>query len=214
MHIEPGILLSHKVIIANIGTLSLIGMYLRHQALSLQQSLHLLCKIILAALFFSLFMQSFHAKVGYSELHFIGASLIYFTFGFIPTLFGFALGLLLQGVLFEPQDLYHLGVNSLSLMLPLMLAHYSFGRKITEKDRHVFRKTDNLKKILSFDTLFHGGVIMMIGFWLLLGEETVVFDPWMQFAVSYVPVVLLDSVFAWVLLNTIYQAPSPHPLLR
>ncbi|MNR29417.1 cobalt transport protein CbiM [compost metagenome] len=74
-------------------------------------------------------MEVFHLPVGASELHFVGASAVYIIFGFIPSWFGFAIGLLLQGLLFEPQDLVHLGVNSLSLMLPLIAAHGLLGRR-------------------------------------------------------------------------------------
>ena len=54
-----------------------------------------LLRTLLAALFFSVFMQSFHTPAGASELHFIGAMPIYLTLGFVPTLLGFGLGLLL-----------------------------------------------------------------------------------------------------------------------
>ena len=56
-------------------------------------SLDAIVKIALAAVFFSLFMEAFHMPVGPSELHFVGASAVYFVFGFLPALFGFAIGL-------------------------------------------------------------------------------------------------------------------------
>ena len=124
MHIEPGILNAAKVMSKNIGAVGALAAYTP----SLVRRPPEIGKVLLAAVFFSLFMQVFHMPVGVSELHFVGASAVYFTFGFLPTLFGFALGLLLQGLIFEPQDLIHLGVNSLSLMLPLIATHQLIGK--------------------------------------------------------------------------------------
>lgn len=59
-------------------------------------------------------MQVWHLPIGPSELHMVGAMPIYLLLGFVPTLLGFGLGLLLQGLIFEPQDLAHLSINFLS----------------------------------------------------------------------------------------------------
>ena len=101
MHIEPGILSSAKIAAANLAATSLLAV----QAPQLIKKPQLILRTLLAALFFSVFMQSFHMPAGASELHFIGAMPIYLTLGFVPTLLGFGLGLLLQGVIFEPADL-------------------------------------------------------------------------------------------------------------
>jgi hypothetical protein len=75
-------------------------------------------------------MQAFHLPVGPSELHFLGAMPIYLALGFVPTLFGFAIGLLAQGLIFAPADLVHLGVNFLSLAVPLVLVHATLGKRL------------------------------------------------------------------------------------
>jgi ABC-type Co2+ transport system permease subunit len=126
MHIEPGILSSAKIAAANLAATSLLAV----QAPQLIKKPQLILRTLLAALFFSVFMQSFHMPAGASELHFIGAMPIYLTLGFVPTLLGFGLGLLLQGVIFEPADLLHLGVNILSLAVPLVALHLGLGRKL------------------------------------------------------------------------------------
>lgn len=64
---------------------------------------------------------------GPSELHFVGAMPINIIFGLIPTLLGFGLGLLLQGLWFEPAGLVNLWVNTLSLVIPLIAVHYYLG---------------------------------------------------------------------------------------
>ena len=90
MHIEPGYVASAKILAANAAAIALIG----------SQSVHLLkaplqiVRSLLAAVFFTVAMQAFHLPVGPSELHFLGAMPLYLSLGFIPTLFGFAMGLL------------------------------------------------------------------------------------------------------------------------
>ena len=115
MHIEPGMLSAAKIMGANAAAISVLA---SHAPAFLRRPTEW-AKSLLAAAFFSVLMEVWHQPVGPSELHFIGASAIYFIFGFRATMFGFGIGLLFQGLLFEPQDLVHLSVNSLSLMVRL-----------------------------------------------------------------------------------------------
>jgi cobalt/nickel transport system permease protein len=97
VHIEVGILSAPEMGGANaaaLATLTARASEFRRRPLDLG-------KTLLATVFFSLFMEVWHQPVGPSELHFIGASMVYFVFGFVPTMFGFALGLALQAALFE-----------------------------------------------------------------------------------------------------------------
>lgn len=183
MHIEPGMLASPKVLGASIVA---AGLLLCHAPALLKRPA-LWLRTLLAAAFFSVFMQSFHMPVGPSELHFVGAMPIYLTLGFLPTLFGFALGLLMQGLLFEPQDLVHLAVNSLSLMVPLIALHHTLGKRIAAPA--------GIKTILQLDAAYYAGVAAMVGFWLLIGEDATALADWAAFAVSYGGVVLLEPVF-------------------
>lgn len=194
MHIEPGYIASAKVLMANATASGVMICY----AKDLIKSPATIAKTGAAAVFFSLFMESFHMSVGPSELHFIGASAIYLTLGFIPTLFGFALGLLLQGFLFEPGDLPHLAVNSLSLIVPLLVMHYSFGRRF-------FAKENKLKlgwaQILKADAIYYSGVTAMVGFWLLIGDVPTPFHAWATFASSYIFLVMLEPLFTFAVVS-------------
>ncbi|NDU89776.1 MAG: cobalamin biosynthesis protein CbiM, partial [Ferrovum sp.] len=114
MHIEPGYISSAKIAAANVTALGILG----SQSLALLRQPAMVIRTAIAAVFFTLFMQMYHLPVGPSELHFVGAMPIYLIFGFVPTLLGFGLGLMLQGLLFVPTDLVHLGVNTLSLAVP------------------------------------------------------------------------------------------------
>lgn len=181
MHIEPGILAPAKVMFANVAAVAVLGAHLP----ALTKSAPQLWRTVVATVFFSLFMQAFHMQVGPSELHFVGAMPIYLAFGFLPTLFGFALGLLMQGLLFEPQDLVHLGVNTLSLAVPLIVLHHTLGRKLASV---------NVKTILKLDASYYAGVTLMVGFWLAMGEIATPFTDWLRFASSYLVLVVLEPV--------------------
>ncbi len=148
-------------------------------------------KASLAAVFFSIFMQSFHMSVGPSELHFVGAMAIYLTLGFIPTLFGFAIGLLLQGIIFEPMDLPHLAVNSLSLIVPLITVHLTAGKKLFDS---ALDKRLSWPTILKLDAIYYAAVTSMVGFWLLMGDVATPFSAWLTFASSYLAVVACEPV--------------------
>jgi ABC-type Co2+ transport system permease subunit len=183
MHIEPGYISQAKVLLANYSAIAVLGAYLP----GLIRVPANLVRTILAAVFFSLFMQAFHKSVGPSELHFIGAMAIYLTLGFIPTLFGFALGLLLQGIMFEPFDLPHLAVNSLSLIVPLIAVHFTQGKQYIKDGVRL-----NWKSILKLDSIYYSGVTAMVGFWILIGDVETPFIAWAQFAASYLAIVALE----------------------
>jgi len=188
MHIEPGYLAPAKVMLANVTALGLLGAYARG---FMKRPADLL-RTLVAAFFFSLFMESFHMSVGASELHFVGAMAIYLTLGFLPTLFGFAAGLLLQGLLFEPQDLPHLAVNALSLIVPLLAVHYAQGRRLRETSRAIRWRT-----ILKLDALYYTGVTLMVGFWLLIAEIPTPLTAWATFAASYLALVACEPLVTW-----------------
>lgn len=201
MHIEPGLIAPAKLTLAAAVAVPLLLAYLP----PLFKQPALLLRTLLAALFFSLFMQAFHMKAGPSELHFLGAMPLYLSFGFVPTLLGLALGLLLQGLVFEPQDLVHLAVNSLSLMLPLMAVHYGLARRLVHGERPITVKT-----LLQLDSAYYGGVIAMVGFWLAIGQGETSVAEWARFAIAYAPVVLLEPL---VTLGTLWLL-RPAGLLR
>lgn len=181
MHIEPGVLSQAKVAFATVAAVAMLAAHL--PGLARQPALWL--RTLLAAAFFSLFMQSFHLKVGPSELHFVGAMPIYLAFGFLPTLWGFALGLLAQGLLFEPQDLVHLPVNTLSLAVPLIVLHHALGRRLAAL---------SVARVLQLDAAYYAGVTLMVGFWLALGEAATPLADWGRFAASYLAVVALEPL--------------------
>lgn len=183
MHIEIGILSSEKIAYASVAATALLGAH----AGGLLKSPTAWLRTALAALFFSALMQAWHMPVGPSELHMVGAIPIYMLFGFIPTLFGFGLGLLLQALVFEPQDLVHLSVNFLSLAVPLVIMHQSLGKKL---------QTISVGKVLQLDAMYYAGVTVMVGFWLSISSEPAPLGEWALFAVSYASLVAIEPLLS------------------
>lgn len=203
MHIEPSILSGAKIAAANLAATALVAA----QAPQLFRKPQLVLRTLLAALFFSVFMQSFHTPAGASELHFIGAMPIYLTLGFVPTVLGFGLGLLLQGVAFEPADLLHLGVNFLSLAVPLVALHATLGRRLAAG------AATQIGSVLKLDATYYAGVALMVGFWLASGEVVTPFTAWSAFAFAYLPVVLIEPVLT-VALVRLLQSQTHRPLVQ
>jgi cobalt/nickel transport system permease protein len=192
MHIEPGMLDQFKILGANVAA---IGVLAAHAPALLKRPT-LWLRTALAAVFFSLFMQAFHMKVGPSELHFVGAMPIYLLLGFVPTLFGFAIGLLLQGLLFEPQDLVHLAVNTLSLVVPLIALHHTLGKRL--------KASLSVPTILKLDAAYYAGVTAMVGFWLMNGVGETALADWARFAASYLSIVALEPLFTVLIVSGVH----------
>ena len=203
MHIEPGILSGAKIAAANLAATGLLAA----QAPQLVKRPQFVLRTLLAALFFSVFMQSFHLPAGASELHFLGAMPIYLTLGFVPTLLGFGLGLLLQGVVFEPADLLHLGVNFLSLAVPLVALHATLGRRLATE------AATEIRSVLKLDAAYYAGVAAMVGFWLSMGQVATPFAEWVSFAAAYLPVVLIEPVLT-VAVVKLLQSQAHRPLVQ
>lgn len=194
MHIEPGYIAPAKIIAANVSAVGVLAYFARDMIKHPTALVTTIAKTALAAGFFSVFMQIYHVSVGPSELHFVGASVIYLTLGFLPTLFGFALGLLLQGFLFEPGDLPHLAVNSLTLIVPLVAVHFSFAGKLFDQS---LGKRISWATILKLDAAYYTGVTGMVGFWLFVGEVATPFSAWAAFAGSYLVIVACEPIVTY-----------------
>lgn len=199
MHIEPGVLAAAKIAAANVVALSVVGAAAWGVLKPPSRLLETTLRTLLATLFFTLCMQAYHLKVGPSELHFLGAMPMYLALGALPTLLGFALGLLLQGLLFEPAELLHLSVNTLSLALPLLALHFGLGRQV----RRV-----TLGTVLRLDAAYYAGVTAMVGFWLAAGEVPTPLASWLQFASSYLVVVALEPLLTVVVVLGISRLPA------
>ncbi len=203
MHIDPGLINSAKMVAANVAVIGVLGYY----AKSLLLNPVLVLRTLAAALFFTLFMQSISTSVGPSELHFIGAMPIYLLLGFTPALFGFALGLLIQGLLFDPADLINLAPNALTLILSLVAVHYTVGRKLLASGAAL-----NRRNILKLDAVFYAGVTTMVGFWLVVSGSATPFSSWAMFAGSYLLIVMIEPLLTFATVRLL-KRHEQKPLL-
>ena len=137
MHIEIGILPQDKLVMAAVAATGLLAVHAKPLLTNPANWL----RTALAAVFFSILMQLWHLPVGPSELHLVGAIPIYLLFGYIPTLFGFMLGLFLQAFFFEPQDMLHLAVNFLSLGVPLVVVLPPMGGTCRNSDSPIWSRS-------------------------------------------------------------------------
>ena len=174
MHIEIGILSPEKIAYASAAATALLGAH----ALGLLKSPAAWLRTALAAFFFSVLMQAWHVPVGPSELHLVGAMPIYL-------LFGFGVGLLMQALVFEPQDLAHLAINFLSLAVPLVTVHHTLGKKM---------QGINVANVLQLDAVYYAGVTLMVGFWLSISSDAAPVADWALFAASYVSLVAIEPL--------------------
>lgn len=201
MHIEVGIIDPIRLALANAAALAVVA----SQVPAIVRNPLNIPKAALAAVGFSAMMQIWHLPVGPSELHLIGATTIYMLFGFAPAMLGFAFGLVLQAFLFEPGDIPHLGVNALSLMLPMIAVHYSFGRRLFDaglKDRF------SLGKVLRIDAVYYAGVSAMVGFWLMISNDSFAVTDWATWVAAYFPVFVVEAFITFAAVTLIRKMRS------
>ena len=206
MHIELGIIEPVRLAVANATAFGLVATQLP----ALVKNPVNIPKTLISAVVFSFAMQIWHMPVGPSELHLICATSVYLLFGFTPAMLGFALGLFMQAVLFEPQDMLHLGVNALSLMVPMIAVHYSFGRRLFAK---TMQDRFTLGKVLRLDATYYAGVSSMVGFWLMISHGNVHFADWAQWVVAYLPVFILEAMITFGAVMTIRHWRDAKPMM-
>ena len=169
MHIEPGLVDSAKITLsyataaAAIGyTVKLVPDTVRAQGIvSFAQR-----TAIATVLVFSFFEVLPHVRVGVSELHLILGSTLFLLFGAAPAACGLALGLLAQGLLFEPADLPQYGMNVTTLLVPLFAIRALAERIIPGNTAYVDLRYG---QALALSTAYQSGIVAWVAFWALYG---------------------------------------------
>ncbi|MDX2102312.1 MAG: cobalamin biosynthesis protein CbiM [Alphaproteobacteria bacterium] len=190
MHIELGIIDPVRLAAANTAAVAVVAT----QAPAGWRAPVVLVKAGIVTCLVSALMQSWQLSVGPSELHLIGATTMYLVFGFPAALIGFAGALLLQALVFEPADMAHIGVNTLSLTLPLLAAHLTFGRRLfaaTHQDRFT------LARVVRLDAVYYAGVAAMVAFWLGISNDPAPVADWARWALAYLPVFLAEATLTY-----------------
>jgi cobalt/nickel transport system permease protein len=189
MHIEIGIIDSARIVAANAAAAALVA----SQAPALLRSPGLLPRVAAVGVGVAVLMQSWHLAVGPSELHLIGATTAYLFAGLPATIIGFALALALQCIV-EPKDIAHLGVNMLSLGLPLLALHYSFGKRLFDA---TLDERFSYARVIRLDVTYYAGVAAMVAFWLGVSNDPMPVRDWATWAVAYLPVFLVEATISF-----------------
>jgi ABC-type Co2+ transport system permease subunit len=169
MHIEPGLVdgakitLSYATAAAAVGySVKLVPQTVREQGLVS----FALRTAAATALVFSFFEVLPHVRVGVSELHLILGSTLFLLFGAAPAACGLALGLLAQGLFFEPADLPQYGMNVTTLLVPLFAIRALAERVIPGKSAYVDLRYG---QALALSTAYQSGIVAWVAFWALYG---------------------------------------------
>ena len=169
MHIEPG-LVSEAKLSLSYGTGSAALAYGAKRGFDTIRDSGAAALVVRAAicsvLVFAFFQVLPHVPVGISEVHLILGSTLFLMFGAGPAAIGLALGLLAQGLFFEPQDLPQYGMNVSTLLFPLFAVAALGNRIISHGTPYVDLKYG---QALALSTAYQGGVVLWVAFWALYG---------------------------------------------
>ena len=169
MHIEPGLVDSAKITLSYATAAAAIGYAIKlvPETLRVQGIVSFAQRTVIATvLVFSFFEVLPHVRVGVSELHLILGSTLFLLFGAAPAACGLALGLLAQGLLFEPADLPQYGMNVTTLLVPLFAIRALAERVIPGKSAYVDLRYG---QALALSTAYQSGIVAWVAFWALYG---------------------------------------------
>jgi cobalt/nickel transport system permease protein len=197
MHIEIGIIEPARIVAANAAAAALVA----SQLPALVKAPGLMARALGVGAVVAVLMQSWHVNVGPSELHLIGATTAYLLAGLPAAIAGFTIALFLQ-TLVEPQDLYHVGVNILSLGLPLMTLHYAFGHRLFDA---AAAERFTLARVLKLDAAYYAGVAAMVAFWLMISNQPMPVAAWATWAMAYLPVFAGEALISFSVVIAVRQ---------
>lgn len=200
MHIEPGVvtgaklLLSYATAAGSLGYAAKLGWEdLRSRGLP---SLAARSAISAAAVFF-FFEVLPHVPVGVSEVHLILGSSLLLIFGAAPAAIGLALGLLVQGMFFEPQDIPQFGMNVTTLLVPLFALAEVARRTIPKGTAYVDLA---YTQVLKLSLTYQGGVVAWVAFWAIYGQGFSNLAGAVTFGLAYMTVVIVEPLIDLTLL--------------
>ena len=169
MHIEPGIVAGAKLVLgyATAAAVGACALKLAVQAWREQGIFSFAARSLAATALVFCFVDLLpHFRVGVSEVHFILGSTLFLILGAAPTAVGLGLGLLLQGLLFEPADLPQYGMNLTTLLAPLFAIGILAGRIVARDTAYVDLQ---YRQALTLSTVYQSGIVAWVAFWALYG---------------------------------------------
>ena len=169
MHIEPGLVDAAKITLSYATAAAAVGYAVKLVPATVREQGPVSFALRTAAatvLVFSFFEVLPHVRVGVSELHLILGSTLFLLFGAAPAACGLALGLLAQGLLFEPADLPQYGMNVTTLLVPLFAIRALAERVIPGKTAYVDLQ---YRQALALSTAYQSGIVAWVAFWAVYG---------------------------------------------
>lgn len=211
MHIEPGIVDGAKMALgyATGVAVAVYSLKLAWNSIKKDGAIALGVRSLVATILVFCFFQVFpHYPMGVSEVHLILGATLFLLFGAAPAAIGLALGLLVQGIFFAPSDLPQYGINTTTLLAPLMAVNVLARRIITSNTAY---KDVTYKQCLALSAAYQGGIVAWVAFWAFYGQgfgaENLI-NVW-TFGVAYLVVVIIEPVLDVAILAV---AKSLHQL--
>jgi len=170
MHIEPGLVAEGKIWLSYITAAGAIGFSakLAWDAMKERGPISLLVRSVAATVLVFVFFEVFpHYPVGVSEVHLILGSTLFLLLGAAPAAIGLVLGLLVQGMFFEPIDLPQFGMNVTTLLAPLFGVR-ALAARIIRPDTPYVELT--YRQALALSTAYQAGIVAWVAFWALYGQ--------------------------------------------
>lgn len=202
MHIEPGVVDGAKAALGAATGIGAVGYALKSLAENSKHAGAIKTAVQVAActvgtlMFFELFWRH---SVGVSEVHLIFGATLLLLFGLGPTAVGLSLGLLAQGLFFEPSDLAQYGMNVTTLLVPLFVVHAYINKTIPQNTTFVQLRYPELLKI---SAIYQGGIIAWVAFWVVWGQGVTAssMSGIASFASLYAGVILVEAAVSLALL--------------
>ncbi|EWS56341.1 energy-coupling factor ABC transporter permease [Methylibium sp. T29] len=196
MHMEPGIVDGTKTVLSY-ATATACALYAGRLSLAhirQEGAVSLLLRSVIAATLVFVFFEVFpHVPVGVSEVHLILGSSLFLLLGAAPTAVGLTVGLAVQGLFFEPQDLPQYGMNVTTLLAALFVMQAVAKRVLPANIPYVDL---GYSHVLKMSVVFQGGIVAWVAFWTIFGRgfgaETL--QGVGSFGLAYMTVVLLEPL--------------------
>lgn len=194
MHIEPGLVAGAKIVLSYAtGAAALSGAALAALGeIRLRGLPSLAARGALATAAAVVAFQVLpHPPVGVSELHLILGSTLFLTLGGAAAALGLAIGLLIQGLLFDPMDLPQYGINVTTLLAPLLGLHLVARRVIAPSTPYVDLRYG---QALALSAAYQGGVVAWVAFWVFWGQGMAAWPSVAAFGAAYMLVIALEPL--------------------
>lgn len=197
MHIEPGVVDGAKIALSYATAAASVGLVGRMAVESLRRDGGAPALLARSAATTLLTLACFevlpHHPVGVSEVHLILGSTLFLMFGGGAAAIGLMLGLLIQGLAFEPADLPQYGMNLTTLIVPMWAMSELARRIIPARTAYVDLA---YRDVLALSAAYQAGVVAWVAFWAFYGHGVTMVNVAAvgSFGLAYLAVVAIEPL--------------------